>query len=52
MTVRIKRKNVVGESKGKVMWRKRVQPLAPSTFAASYSSAGMLPSPARKIAMS
>ena len=40
MTVKISRKNVVGDSSGKVMLRNSVQPLAPSTFAASYSSVG------------
>ena len=46
------RKKTVGESRGRVMWRKMRQPLAPSMRAASYSSPGMLPKPARNITAS
>ena len=52
ITVTTSKKKIVGDISGNVMWRRRFQPRAPSTFAASYSSALMLTSPARKIVMS
>ena len=38
----MKRKNVTGESRGNVIQRKSLSPLAPSTFAASTTDRGML----------
>ena len=45
-------KSSVGRSIGSVTWRKRDQPLAPSTSAASVTSCGMVWRPARKITIS
>ena len=47
MVWRTNRKKVVGLISGIVTWRKRCQPLAPSTSAASYSSCGTPCSAAR-----
>ena len=43
----ISTKKVVGRNHGTVMYRNLCQPLAPSTSAASYSSAGIVCRPAR-----